>query len=127
MPTKSVKAAKTRTRAEVTLAHRLHSLLHTVRLIVQSEDELCTLLHAVEHGDKDTAELRADLQRVLSSLPGHEYAHELDAVLSAANLPESKPKRASKAAKAVRGRSIKSAAKLPAPARSKRKLPAKRK
>jgi hypothetical protein len=79
----------------ITLAHHLHALLHTVRAIAHVEDELCTLLHAVEHKTDVSRELR----QLLAHLPAQDYVVEIEAIqssLAEAKAPSKAPaKRAS--------------------------------
>ncbi len=60
----------------ISLAHRLHALLHTVRAIAHAEDELCTLLHAAEHA----ADVSRELRHLLAAMPAHDYVVDLEAV-----------------------------------------------
>ena len=83
MPTRTGKSTTPRKPAELTLAHRLHALLHTVRHIAHVEDELCTLLHAAEHGETTAPELANDLRALLTRMPANDYIVDLEAVRSA--------------------------------------------
>ncbi len=64
----------------VSLAHRLDSLLHTMRCIAQHEDELCTLLHDARRSGKVSGKLLRELHTLLDELPAEEYTFDLDAV-----------------------------------------------
>ena len=60
--------------------HRLHALLHTMRVIQQHEDQFCTLMHAIQTAGKLTAADRRELHKLLDQMPGESLVHDLDAV-----------------------------------------------
>ena len=62
------------------LYYRVHSLLHTVRLIGQHEDQLCSLLHEVETAGKGTPVINQELRTLLDEIPSIEYQQELNAL-----------------------------------------------
>ncbi len=78
------KAAKPRTpSASVTLTHRIHALLNTVRHIAHCEDEICTLLHEAEHSKEITPALARDLKRLLTRMPSPgAYLADIEAIRS---------------------------------------------
>ncbi len=74
------------------LSHRIHALLHTVRVIGHAEDELCTLLHEAEHGEAAGPAFTRELKALLGRLPAVEYLHDLEA-LEAVVMPVKVPGR----------------------------------
>lgn len=65
------------------MAHGLNTLLHTMQAIQRSEEELCSLMHALRNG-RASAPLLRDLRRVLQHLPAHDYLHEVEQLQDAA-------------------------------------------
>jgi hypothetical protein len=84
MPTKTARSIPNR--SAVTLPHRIHALLHTVRTIAHFEDELCTLLHAAEHAKASSPELCKELRALLTRMPANEYLYDLEAVRGAIDI-----------------------------------------
>lgn len=65
------------------LFHRIQALLHTMRCIVQYEDELCTFLHASRSRDIADSTMEEELRSLLESMPAQEYSHDLESVRAA--------------------------------------------
>ncbi len=109
---KRVAEAAQASASEATLAHRIHALLHTVRVIGHFEDELCTLLHEAEHGGARSAGLQRELTALTARLPAEVYLADvaaLQAVLprlkrSSTSASPLKKKRAAAAGPAAAGK-----------------------
>ncbi len=80
MATQTCKAEASPNASASEAHHRLHLLLHAVRCIAQHEDRLCTLLHASRNSPRLTPALRRELEKVLDSMPAHDYLHDLESV-----------------------------------------------
>ncbi len=118
MPTRTAKSLPPR--SSVTLPHRLHALLHTVRTIAHFEDELCTLLHAAEHAETLSPELSKELTTVLGNMPKDDYLDELEAVRSSIDMPaRRRPRTAKKVSSKAKTAARKPARAKPATPRSK--------
>ena len=64
------------------LAHGLNALLHTMQAVQQSEETLCSLMHALRRG-RATGALLRELREALEQLPVQDYLHEVDALRDA--------------------------------------------
>lgn len=60
--------------------YHLHDLLHTVRSISQHEDDLCCLLHELDHPGALPPEVSLDLQSLLTQMAAANYEADLSAV-----------------------------------------------
>ena len=80
-PVATTAVATTAVDAQV-LAHGLNALLHTMQVVQQSEETLCSLMHALRRG-RATGALVRELREALEQLPVHEYVHEVDALRDA--------------------------------------------
>ena len=58
----------------------VHSLLHTMRVIQQHEDQLCTLMHEMHRTGKISTRLRAELDQLLHQIPCAEFSDDLCAI-----------------------------------------------
>ena len=61
----------------------LHSLLHTLRSLERHQDQICTLLTAIQRTGTANAGLRRELTALLHELPAAAFDHELQDVWSA--------------------------------------------
>ncbi|WP_419804737.1 hypothetical protein [Terriglobus sp.] len=64
------------------LAHGLNVLLHTMQTVQQSEEKLCSLMHALR-GGRATGAMVRELREVLDQLPAQDYLYEVDALRDA--------------------------------------------
>ncbi len=60
--------------------YRLHALLHTVRVIGQYEDQLCTLLHEMKSTGAVDRKLHRELLGILDEMPSLAYQADLQTV-----------------------------------------------
>ena len=83
----------------ISLSHRIHTLLHTVRNIAHFEDELCTLLHESERSNPLAKPASDELLDLLLRMPGDEYLSDIEALREALNQkPQPRAKAAAKRA-----------------------------
>lgn len=61
----------------------IHALLHTMRLIEQHEEPLCSMHDELKRTGKLSATHRRKLQQLVTELPAHVYQADLDAVQQA--------------------------------------------
>ena len=73
--------------AETTLpmrvAHRIESLLHTMRVIEHHEEQLCVLMTEIKNTGELSETLREELHGLLEELPADAYRLDLEAVSTA--------------------------------------------
>ena len=67
---------------EQVMAHGLNGLLHSMQAVQQSEETLCSLMHALRRG-RATGALLRELRDVLEQLPAQDYLHEVHALREA--------------------------------------------
>ena len=77
------KATETGVHPHPPVAYRLHALLHTMHSIEHHEDQLCTLLTAIEREGAVSPALRRELAALLEELPGRAFASDLEAARKA--------------------------------------------
>ena len=63
----------------------IHALLHTMRLIEQHEEPLCSMHDELKRTGKLSAPHRRKLEKLLQELPAHDYQAGLEAVHQALN------------------------------------------
>lgn len=61
----------------------IHALLHTMRLIEQHEEPLCSMHDELKRTGKLSATHRRKLQQLVTELPAHVYQADLEAVQQA--------------------------------------------
>lgn len=78
-------ASKTAAKSEVTMlpmrvAHRIESLLHTMRLIERHEEQLCVLMTEIRNTGEMSGAIRKELHDLLEELPADAYRLDMEAV-----------------------------------------------
>ncbi len=102
--------------------YRVHALLHTMRLIQEHEDQLCTLMTEIRNAGEVSPELQTELHALLEEIPAADLQSNVDAVRETLGLVASPPK---KAARRSNQPPAKSARKAPGKAQLKAKAGAK--
>ena len=76
------KAAVGKVGAKVHLqvAHRIESLLRTMRVIERHEEQLCVVMTEIRSAGAVSAAAGKELRQLLAELPGEAYQADLDAV-----------------------------------------------
>jgi hypothetical protein len=80
---------------QATALHLASSLLHSVRRVMQHEDELCTFVHEIKQAGEISPAVAEDLRHLLDSLPGQGYLDDLIALrhLTDSKSPEPSPQK----------------------------------
>lgn len=65
------------------VAHRIESLLHTMRAIEHHEEQLCVLMTEIKNTGELSEALREELHGLLEELPADAYRLDLEAVSTA--------------------------------------------
>ena len=62
------------------VAHRIESLLHTMRVIEQHEEQLCVLMTEIKNTGEVSGATRKELHGLLEELPADAYRLDMEAV-----------------------------------------------
>ena len=65
------------------VAHRIESLLHTMRVIERHEEQLCVLMTEIKNTGEVSDAIREELHGLLEELPADAYRLDLEAVSTA--------------------------------------------
>ena len=73
-------ATKSGTMLPMRVAHRIESLLHTMRVIERHEEQLCVLMTEIKNTGEVSGAIRKELHDLLEELPADAYRLDMEAV-----------------------------------------------
>ena len=96
------------------VAHRIESLLHTMRVIERHEEQLCVLMTEIKNTGEVSDAVREELHGLLEELPADAYRLDLEAVSTALLVSADTPNGRSQGTRKAAERPVKRAAKVAA-------------